>query len=280
MAMPVHLTVWSSSENQAQVACKAAFRRITALESILSDYDERSELMQVGQRAASGPISTSRELTLILEKAKAQSEATHGAFDPTAGPVIRLWRTARENGQLPASERHAAAMKLLGTDKVLVDRANQTVELLVPGMSLDLGGIAKGFIGDEVMHVLRRHGLPNARYRAGGDIVLGDAPPGRDGWLVDLPQLPDLVLANCGVSVSGDTMQFVEIDGKRYSHVIDPRTGMGVTSRQMAVVVAPTGMESDALATAGCVMPRAEFEQLTIALRGVRAWIMDASDGE
>ena len=121
-------------------------------------------------------------------------------------------------------------------------------------MRLDLGGIGKGYAADEAMRVLRRHNISRALVAAGGDIVAGDSPPGAQGWDVRIAGLSmreahagGLLLRNGATSTSGDAEQFVEIAGKRYSHVIDPRTGVGVTGRTSVTVVAPDGITSDAI---------------------------------
>jgi thiamine biosynthesis lipoprotein len=126
-------------------------------------------------------------------------------------------------------------------------------------MRLDLGGIAKGYAGDEAIRVLREHGIRAAFFEAGGDIVVSGAPPGTPGWDVAVVRKLDGEaemhhIKHCGVSTSGDAEQFVEIGGKRYSHVVDPRTGIGLTARYEATVIAPNGITSDALSTAACVL--------------------------
>jgi len=266
MAMPVRLTVWCGSQRQARTACQAAFRRITELELALTDYDSRSELRQLCKVAGHEPVNVSDELFDVLQHARRMTVSTGGAFDATAGEVIQLWRTARKTGRLPEAAGIEESLRNVGATAIELDSHARTVAWSRPRLWLDLGGIAKGFIGDHAMVVLRDHGIGRARYHAGGDMVLGDAPPGKDGWEIDLPGLPETVLANCGVSVSGDTSQFLEVDGIRYSHVIDPRTGQAVTSRQMAVVVAPSGVQSDALASAGCVMEKKAFDRLMASL--------------
>jgi FAD:protein FMN transferase len=142
---------------------------------------------------------------------------------------------------------------------------------------LDMGGIAKGYAGDCAIATLREHGIKSALFEAGGDIVMSDAPPGEEGWNVELedagPEMPkSLRLHNCAVSTSGDTMQFVEIDGKRYSHVVDPRTGVGLTTRAMATVVAPKGIWSDALSKPAEMLAKEQVEELLKGYPGTRAY--------
>ena len=144
-------------------------------------------------------------------------------------------------------------------------------------MGLDLGGIAKGYILDQALLVLGRHGVTRALIQAGGDIVVGDPPPGRAGWRVAVPGGGEAVrgragaLAHAALSLSGDTEQYVIVAGVRYSHVVDPRTGVGLTSRRQAAVVAEDGLTADGLATALTVLDDARGAELLHAYPGVVA---------
>ena len=133
---------------------------------------------------------------------------------------------------------------------MVLDEREKSVALRKSGMSLDLGGIAKGFIGDLTLHYLRIRGIPCSAYEAGGDIVVGDAPPGQAGWTIELPgTVRPLVICNQGVSISGDTYQHLDYRGRRYSHVIDPRSGQALVGQQPRVCRAPTGLMADVQAT-------------------------------
>ena len=142
----------------------------------------------------------------------------------TVGPIVRLWRQARKDRELPNSDVLKAAMKRVGYKNVELDAKAKTVSLKVPGMLLDLGGIGKGYAADEALKVIGAEGITSALVAASGDIVVSKAPPGRDGWVVDIAPLPgaretrQLLLVNAAVSTSGDAEQFVEIAGVRYSH--------------------------------------------------------------
>jgi thiamine biosynthesis lipoprotein len=149
-------------------------------------------------------------------------------------------------------------------------------------MKLDLGGIAKGYAGDEALRVLETHGVTRALFQAGGDIVTSGAPPGKRGWTVEIPVEAGgnrtLLLANQAVSTSGDLYQFVIFDGKRYSHVVDPRTGLGLTQRFEATVVARDGVTSDSLSTAACVLGPEQGWKLVNSYRGTWSMIRRAQD--
>ena len=179
----------------------------------MSDYDPESELRRLCDTAGEGKaVHVSPELWKVLEHAQHVSQQSGGTFDVTVGPVVRLWRRARRQKELPSPEALRQARDLVGYQFVRLDAGRQTVELLKKGMRLDLGGIAKGYAMDEALAVLQRHGITRALVEAGGDMRLGDPPPGRAGWRVGIPPLDNpqgeplsyLELARVAVSTSGD----------------------------------------------------------------------------
>jgi len=264
MGMMVDLIVWAPSLEEGQKACAKAFDRIRELNLIFSDYEPESELSRLCRQAGHGPVKVSSELFTVLKLADELSGLAGGHYDITAAPVIRLWRQARRDKKLPEAETVAQSMKLVGHEKLLLDSTNQTAELMQPGMLLDPGSIAKGYIGDQAIAVFRSLGYPSAAFNAGGDMVFGDAPPGKKGWPIKPAKkdLETMYVSNCGFSVSGDTVQFVEVNGKRFSHVIDALTGQALTQHGMCMVIAPTGLLSDPLSTIGTMLPAGDFNRM------------------
>ena len=274
MGMQVRLVVWTADEATASSACAAAFTRIAELDGVMSDYRPDSELMRLCDQAGGAAMPVSADLFVVLERAQALAERSDGAFDVTAGPIVRLWRQTRRSGQMPAAQALDKARRVTGWRRLRLDPRQRVAQLLTAGMQLDLGGIAKGYAGDEALAVLRRAGVTRAMYVAGGDIVVGDAPPGRPGWVIRIAETDQqLTLANAAVSTSGDAAQFVVIAGVRYAHIVDPRTGIGLTSRVAATVVAPAGLTADSLATAACVLGPIEGRRLVGAYPGASAYI-------
>lgn len=248
------LSFYAVDSSRAERAAKGAFARVAELEQSMSDYRASSEVR--GLKFGPGK-SVSNELFEVLTMAHVISEKTNGAFDVTAGPVVKLWRTARATGRLPGEIELAQAREKVDWRAVRLVPKFREVTILKSGVMIDLGGIAKGYACDEAMRVLASYGVSSAIAQAGGDIVVGDAPPGTSGWPVRISGESEArLLANCAVSTSGDTEQFIEVNGVRYSHIVDPRTGLGVTNRVMATVIADRGLVSDPLATAFCVMGR------------------------
>jgi FAD:protein FMN transferase len=282
------IVLYAPDEATAKKAAKAAFDRVAELNRIMSDYLQTSELMQLCKKAGGNPVPVSKDLFDILEKAQAFGIKTDGALDVTVGPIVRLWRRARRTRQLPSADELAKALKLVGAEKMKLDPKQRTVQLLVAGMLLDLGAIAKGYAAEAAVAVLRAHGIRRALVAAGGDIFAGDPPPDAKGWKVGIAPLknPDaeptqyVLVANAGVSTAGDAEQYVEIGGKRYSHIVDPKTGMGLVGRRSVTVIAPSGTTADALDTALCVLGPERGLKVVEALDRVAAiFVMETDKG-
>ena len=258
----------------AEKAAKAAFAKVAEVDAALSDYRPDSELSRLNDAAGGPPRAASPLMRDAIEASIFNSSVTHGAFDPTVGPLVGLWREARKSGRLPDPGALAAARTLVSRADLRLDRAGGTVRLARPGMRLDFGGIGKGFAADRALAVLRGLGFPRAMVACAGDIAVGDPPPGRSGWRIRIgadENAPVAVVSACGVSTSGDTEQFVEIDGRRYSHIVDPRTGLGVERVVSASVIDANATNADARATALCVLGPDAGIRLAEELEGVEA---------
>lgn len=289
MGTSVKITLYASDDATAKQAADAAFARFKELDRALSDYDPDSELMRLCAQSGSGKaIKVSNDLNIVLEHALQLSAKTEGAFDVTVGPLVKLWRKARRNKELPSAVDLQTARERVGYGLVKLDPQKSTVDLKRSGMRLDLGGIAKGYAGDEALKALRQHGVGSALIDAGGDIVVGDPPPGTTGWRIgiaplekrDAPPSRFVTLKNCGVATSGDAWQFVEIDGKRYSHIIDPKTGYGLTERSSVTVIAPDGISADALASAVSVLGVERGLKLIEEIDGASTLIITLNEGK
>jgi len=250
------IEVYARSRPAVQEAVQEAWSRVHALIAAFSDYDPNSELMRFCREPAGSRVALSPELQAILKLSGDLHRDSAGAFDVTIGPLKRLWRQSRRDAVLPSSERLAEARALVGWEKVELF-ADGTASLARDEMRLDLGGIAKGYAADEALAVLIRRGFPHALVAASGDVVAAEAPPGEPGWPVraaslTAPETGDTVvhLRHQALSTSGDTQQSAEIDGKIYSHILDPKTGLGLTQRRMVNVLAPNSALADGWATA------------------------------
>ncbi|HTL18516.1 MAG TPA: FAD:protein FMN transferase [Patescibacteria group bacterium] len=256
MGMPFRMVLYAPNQGSADLAAEAAFQRIKQLNDIMSDYDADSELSKLSATSGSGrPVPVSADLWFVLARAQDLAKQSHGAFDITVGPFVNLWRRARRQHQLPDPERLAEARKAVGYEHVKLRPKGHTVELLVPNMKLDLGGIAKGYAIGEALNTLRKQHIDRALVEGGGDVAVSDPPPGKKGWRFELSSLditnapPErfLSLRNCAISTSGDLYQRLEINGKRYSHIVDPKTGIGLTDHSLVNIIAPDSITADSL---------------------------------
>lgn len=282
MATTFRISLHAESQAQAEAAADAAFKHIASLNAVFSDYEPNSELMQLCNSGVNSPFKASRPLLDLVSRSLEIADKTDGAMDITCGNLTRLWRRARRLKKLPPDDRLQQALAATDWRAVKVDATARTVTLTRPGMLLDLGGIAKGYAADEGLRVLRKHGLGRSLVIAGGDIAVGDPPPGKEGWEIKLrtftqptPEAEEAMetvrLVNCGVSTSGDLYQFTEIDSVRYSHIVSPKTGKGLTERIACSVIAPDCTTSDALATALCVLGRERGAAVAASFEGVTA---------
>ena len=263
MGTEVRIVLYAPDSAAAHLAAGAAYGRIDELNRILSDYIEDSELSQLNETAGTGrAVRVSSPLFEVIERGLAVSRETGGSFDMTVGPYVRLWRKSRRTGRLPSKEELRRARKSVGFQYVKLDSSTQSVKLLKDGMRLDPGGIGKGYAADEALQVLTEHGITSALVDAGGDIRAGEAPPGEKGWRIRVRMINKerqpvdrvVTLRNRAVASSGDLYQYVEIGGKRYSHIVDPRTGLGLTDRSRVTVIAPDGITADSYASAISVL--------------------------
>ena len=263
MGVPWSVTVAGGGAG-AEAAAEAALDEVARLERILSDYDPQSELSRLSASAPTRrPVPLSADLAAVLIRALAIRDASGGAFDPTVGPLTTLWRQARRSGRLPLPERLTAARAAVGPATLRVEGDPPAAMLTRPGMRLDLGGIGMGYAIDRALALLAGRGITSALVDASGDVGCSGAPPGSDAWRVTVAPLDPadadgegatIRVARAAVTTSGDAFQAVEIDGRRYSHIVDPRTGIGVAGPAAVTVIAPDCTAADALATAASVL--------------------------
>lgn len=288
MGVPFRIVVYATEERAANKALDAAFNRINELNDIYSDYDPESELSRLSRSSGSGQKSpVSEELYIILTISNQISKQSQGAFDVTVGPYVRLWRRARRQKQLPDPNRLSEARQAVGFKFIRFDPKQKSVELLEPNMRLDLGGIAKGYAADDAMHVLKQHGITSALIDASGDLLVSDPPPGESAWTIGIAALKSpegkpteyLEVSNIAVATSGDAYQFVEIDGVRYSHIVDPSTGLGLTTPSSVTVIAPTATLADAWASAVSVLGPEKGLRILSSRKQISTLIMTRNNG-
>jgi thiamine biosynthesis lipoprotein len=268
MGVPFRITLYAENEEKAKRAADAGFARVEALNRIFSDYEDDTELVRLSHTSGSGQaVKVSDELWTVLERAQVLAARTDGAFDVTCGPLTAMWRNARRKHELPPPERIAAMTARVGWKKMRLDEKAHTVELLAPDMRLDVGSIGKGYACDEALKTVRKEGCPRAMVAGSGDISAGDPPPGRKGWRIEIvgldlddaaasPPSQVVEIANAAVATSGDRTQRLDANGKRYSHILDPRTGQPLTDHGLVSVIACDGLTAGISTASSVIGPR------------------------
>jgi thiamine biosynthesis lipoprotein len=263
-----HITVVAQDTGTAKKCIRAALEEIHKVDDLMSDYKSDSDISRVNREAYEKPVRVSEPTFEVLQRSVEFSKMTDGAFDVTVGPLVALFRKAKETKVAPSEEQIAQAKAKVGFEKLELDSKNRTVRFSEKGMLLDLGGIAKGYAIDKAIEAARHGGAIGAMVDIGGDVrCFGLPPKGRDHWLIGL-QDPNaaiegmeggglrlvLKITNEAVATSGDYQQFVIIEGKRYSHIMNRRTGESAESLSSVTIITDNATDADALATAVSVM--------------------------
>jgi thiamine biosynthesis lipoprotein len=285
MGSPFKLIFYAENDSVANIASQKAFARIQELNDSLSDYRDGSEINKLSAQSGTGKwVHVGQDLFNILWISKDISKKTEGAFDVTMGPVVQLWRRAVRHGKFPDDNEIRVARSKTGYEKMMLDSATKSVLLTEPGMRLDIGGLGKGFAAEEAMKIIRTFGIRSAMVDAGGKIVVTNAPPGTRGWNVTVSNGSDslrtILLANTSVATSGPTYRYLEFKGIRYSHIVDPKTGIGLTYHIRTTAVHPDGTVSDALATAFSIVGIKRTKEYLKAFPGTKVWLVEYNDGK
>jgi len=247
---------------------EAGLAEIRKVNELMSDYNDESEIGRVNQQAAQKPVRVSESTFEVLRKSVEFSKLTDGAFDVTVGPLVDVFHKTQKESVAPTQEQIAQAKAKVGYEKLILDSENRTVRFSVDGMRLDLGGIAKGYGVDKALEAARQRGAVGVMVDIGGDVrCFGEPPEGRDHWRIGL-QDPNsavegmsagglvltLKVKNAAVATSGDYQQFALIDGKRYSHIMNRKTGMSIEGLSSVTIISDNATDADALATSVSVM--------------------------
>ena len=271
------ITIYGLSTEDAGAAASEAVSEMHRIESVMSTWKEESEISRLNRDSQGQPVRVSSELFLLLNKAYRFSELTGGAFDVTAMPVVKLWGFQGGEAKMPADGEIMDALSKVGWQKMILDISDTTVTL-TDGSGIDLAGIGKGYAVDRCVGILRKYGTESALVDLGGNMFAIGAPPGREAWSIGIrdPRDPSgvigkLLISDEAVATSGNYENFVVIDGKRYGHIVDPRTGWTVDHVLGVTVVAPSATESDALATGLFVLGPEKSRRIGEAIPGTRA---------
>lgn len=269
------LTLYAPDSSTAQRASTAVNARMDSLNLSMSDYLDGSEINRLPVTGGTGQwVRISRALFSVLQKAYWVAQTSGGRYDPTIGPLSQLWRRAVRRGEFPTARQRRKARRVVGYRKMRLDSATQSVKLRYPNMRLDVGGIGQGFAIDEAGNVLRNAGLPAFLLDLGGDVLAGDAPPDQPGWRVALDSTT-VLLKNAAITTSGDTYRHLDYRGKRYSHIMNPRSGLGLRHFVRATVLAPDGWRADALTKVFSVAGLRQSHRLLRRFPGVSVLLIE-----
>jgi thiamine biosynthesis lipoprotein len=289
MGSPFTISIFADDSAKVAQAAASAFHCADSLNTIFSDYIDSSELNRLN--ATSGQkryVPVSEALFSILKYSLNAARLSGGSYDISMGPVVKLWRKARKEKALPNPDSLKKALSKVGYQYVHLNEVQKSVWLEKKGMLLDLGGLGKGYVAQAALNTIQSKEFKSAMVNAGGKIAIGEAPPGRDGWRIGIavpeekeelmPHL--LMLKNTSVATSGDIYQHLDINGKRYSHIIDPKTGLGITWQRNVTVIAKDGTISDWLATACSVLSEKKSFELIKKFPGAALLISEIKDGK
>lgn len=277
MGTTAWVTITGRGESEAAEAADAVFRELYRIESVMSTWKSSSELSRLNADARGLPIGVSGELYALVDSALSYSRMTFGAFDATIRPLVLLWGFQGGEPRLPSQAAIDSARSLVGWERVALDSAAFTITL-PPGMQIDVAGIAKGYAVDRSAVILAERGIRSALVNLGGNIRAIGRPADSGGWRIGVRDplggtatVGIVQLVDAAIATSGNYENFVEVDGRRYGHLIDPRSGRPVESVLSVTVVAPTALAADALSTGFFILGPAETAAALEALGGVAA---------
>jgi thiamine biosynthesis lipoprotein len=281
MGTVLEASVCASDRAAGEARLRELFEGVRALEKSFTTFDPASEVSALNRSGGRGPQPASAPLLRLTADSVALSAVTRGTFDVTVGPLVALWKAAGKSGRRPSEVELAAARAKVGAGRVTVDPARGTIALESPGVALDFGGVAKGWALDRALERLRAAGVTRALLSFGeSSIAAIGAPRGADGWGVALGDtsggfLGTVELRDASLSVSGALGQYVEIEGIRYGHVIDPRSGEPLERARVAVVLAADGARAEALSKALLILGENEGIALVESLPDAEGLLRD-----
>ena len=261
MGSAFDLTLVANNQVEADQLFKQAIAEIDRIERLISSWDQSSETSQVNQMAGKEAVKVAKELYDLVFRAKAIAQLTNGAFDPTYASVDKIWTFDGRDVEQPKAEIISASVAKIGFDKIVFDPLESSIYLPLQGMKIGFGAIGKGYAADRVKSLLQNQGVAAGIVNASGDMSAWGIQPNGEPWQVGLinPKNKDKVFAwfpvkNQAVVTSGDYEKFILINGKRYGHIINPKTGFPSQGVISCTVFAPKAELADALSTALFVM--------------------------
>ena len=262
------IVVVSNDKSLAKICAEKALKQIRLVDTLMSDYKKTSDIGHVNRSAFKNPVPVNDSTFEVLQKSITYSKLTDGAFDVTVGPLVDLWKASGKTGTAPKAEELKRAKAKVGFEKLILDEQKKTVQFKVDGMRIDLGGIAKGYAIDRTVELMQQFDILGGMVEIGGEIkVFGKPTRGKAFWLLGIQDpakaspltspaesLIILKLKQNSLATSGDYQQFVLIDDKKFSHIIDTQKARGLENSSSVTIIAKNCTDADALATAVSVM--------------------------
>ncbi len=257
------ITAIAADKKTAQSSIDAAFKEIYRLEKLMNRYDPNSQLSRVNQLAAKEPVKIDKDLFNIIKQSICYNKITDGAFDITVGPLVDMWKRCAEANSMPTEKQLAEVKKRIGCDKLILDANDFSVQFTVPGVSLDLGAIAKGFAADKAVKEMKKGGVVGGLVDIGGQIGCFGTTEKNGKWIVGIRNpaksennqiAAKLALSDMAVSTSGNYERFYKIGGRRFSHIFNPATEKSVEQLVSVTIITVNGTQADALSTAVTVL--------------------------
>lgn len=259
MGSAFQLIFYDSDSIHAVNLSKIAFLIVDSLNNSFSDYLTNSEIAKINNSAGNGQsINISKDLENILLQSKAAYLKSEGAFDITIGQLTKLWRKSRIEKIMPNKVDLNIKLAAVGFKYLIIDTTKHSAKLLKKGASIDLGGIGKGYAAQKVYDFFVKNKIKKILVNAAGNMTAGEPPKGKKDWEIEI-EMPSLInysnqkivgLQNISISTSGDAFQFVEIEGKRYAHIINPKTGLGLSYQRQVSIICENAAKADWLSTA------------------------------
>lgn len=279
MACLYTIDAYAADADRLRITLERALDEVDRIDRLMSHYKPESPLSRINREAAGSPISVEPELFDFIAESIQYSRNSDGAFDITVGPLMKAWGFFRGEGHLASDRELEMARSVVGWQHVILDPKHRTIHFDRPGVELDLGGIAKGYAVDRVVKLLKAENVSAALVSAGGSTIYGlGTPPDRHGWTVAVQDpvdsrkvARDVELRDRALSVAGSSEKSFEVDGVRYSHIMDPRTGRPVQGVLSVAVITGTGTQGDALDDALFVLGAEESRRYLKRLHGVEA---------
>jgi FAD:protein FMN transferase len=280
------ITVVTEEEKEAHEHIAAAVAEIRRIENLLTTFKEDSQTNLINRNAGLEPVQVDKEVFDIIQRSKRISDITQGAFDITYGSVDKkLWNFDKEMTALPDAETAKKMVRLINYRNVILDEDNCTVFLKEPGMRIGFGGIGKGYAAERAKLILQERGVTSGIVNAAGDLtVWGYQPDGKE-WTIGIADpnaarqpFSYLTITNMAIATSGNYEKYVMIDGKKYSHTIDPKTGLPVRGIKSVTIISPNAEIADAMATPVMIMGTKVGLDLINQVKGISCIIVDDND--